>query len=172
MTSTSFPASVVVVGGGASGIILAAHLMRHDPPPRVTVIERRPVVGQGIAYSTPLPDHVLNVGAFGMSALADEPKHFVEWLEARDLADPRGAPFYAPRYLYGSILKELSEQLRRQGMTVLSGEIVGLRVTAAGVDASLADGVSVLGQIGVLATGHSEQPGSAAGARRSDRVGR
>ncbi len=156
--SGTFPASIVVVGGGASGIILAAHLMRHDPPPRVTVIERRPVLGQGIAYSTPLPEHVLNVGAFGMSALADEPRHFVDWLEARSLADPHGAPFYAPRYLYGRYLNDLSQELRGRGLTVLSGEIVGLSETLAGVEARLADGLSAVGQICVLATGHSEQP--------------
>ena len=152
------PASVVIVGGGASGTILAAHLLRRQRPPPVTIIERRPIIGQGMAYSTPLPNHVLNVSAYGMSALADAPLHFFEWLQARGLANPDAPPFYAPRFLYGDYLRDLSQDLRTRGLNVVPGEIVSLTETPNGVQALLADGVSVVGQIGVLATGHSEGP--------------
>jgi uncharacterized NAD(P)/FAD-binding protein YdhS len=50
---------VIVVGGGASGVLLACHLLR-DPHSSlsVTLIEKRPEVGQGIAFSTAHPDHL------------------------------------------------------------------------------------------------------------------
>ncbi|TGR72982.1 FAD-dependent oxidoreductase, partial [Mesorhizobium sp. M2D.F.Ca.ET.223.01.1.1] len=68
--------SIIIVGGGASGVVLAAHLlMSSNPDLRVTLIEKRPHFGQGMAYSTLLSAHVLNVKASGMSAYADDPTH-------------------------------------------------------------------------------------------------
>ena len=76
--------SIVIVGGGASGVILAAHLLRSTKPGlRVTLIERRPALGQGLAYSTTQPDHLLNVSAMGMSALAYDPEHFLALAAAK-----------------------------------------------------------------------------------------
>jgi uncharacterized NAD(P)/FAD-binding protein YdhS len=44
---------VVVIGGGASGVLLACHLLRNnDDDICVTLIEKRPTVGRGMAYST------------------------------------------------------------------------------------------------------------------------
>jgi len=69
--------AIIIVGGGASGVLLAAHLLS-DPSAdiRVTLIEKRSAFGQGLAYSTTLDDHILNVSALGMSAYADDPEHF------------------------------------------------------------------------------------------------
>src|SRR4026208_2400520 len=100
--------AIVVVGGGASGVLLAAHLLS-DPGAsiRVTLSEKRPAFGQGIAYSTTLDDHVLNVSAFGMSAYADDPEHFWRWLkEGGRVAgdDPR---VYVARHVYAEYLAEI-----------------------------------------------------------------
>ncbi|MGV1013645.1 MAG: FAD/NAD(P)-binding protein, partial [Methyloceanibacter sp.] len=75
---------VVIVGGGASGVLLACHLLR-DPNDavRITLIEKRPVIGRGMAYSTAQPGHLLNVRATNMSAFADDPLHFCRWLAER-----------------------------------------------------------------------------------------
>ncbi len=44
---------VIIVGGGASGVLLACHLLRDgNTNIRVTLIEKRPTVGRGTAYST------------------------------------------------------------------------------------------------------------------------
>ena len=57
------PHVLIVGGGGASGVLMATHLLSHrDVPFRVTLIEGRHAVGQGIAYSTTDPDHLLNSG--------------------------------------------------------------------------------------------------------------
>ena len=74
--------SIIIVGGGASGVVMAAHLLKSaNPDLRVTLIEKRPHFGQGIAYSTLLSAHVLNVSAAGMSAYADDPGNFWRWLQ-------------------------------------------------------------------------------------------
>ena len=72
---------IIVVGGGASGVLLACHLLR-DPNNAisVTLIEKRPAIGRGMAYSTAQPGHLLNVRATNMSAFADDPLHFCRWL--------------------------------------------------------------------------------------------
>ena len=54
----------IIVGGGASGVLLACHLLRNDDDDiRVTLIEKRQVVGRGMAYSTAQPGHLFNVRA-------------------------------------------------------------------------------------------------------------
>src|ERR1700761_2152280 len=76
----------IIVGGGASGVLLAYQLLRRGGAAfRVTVIERRSEVGRGVAYHTGNPDHVLNVRAGNMSALPEDPDHFVRWLAGRDI---------------------------------------------------------------------------------------
>lgn len=93
---------VAIVGGGFSGSLLAINLMRHDGP-RATLVEK----GPGLAYSTPSPDHLLNVRAANMSALPDDPNHFVRWLATHGTS--QGDQF-VPRALYGRYLTELLEQ--------------------------------------------------------------
>src|SRR5690606_2740695 len=87
--------SVAIIGGGFSGALQAINLVRHDGP-KAILIERRPEVGRGIAYSTAPPGHLLNVRAANMSALPDEPDHFLKWL-ARQGYDQTGE--FAPRAL-------------------------------------------------------------------------
>ena len=74
---------VVIIGGGASGVLMAAHLLRAPQgQAQVTIIEGRPMLGCGIAYSTSDPDHLLNTHASSMSAFPDRPDHFRDWLAA------------------------------------------------------------------------------------------
>lgn len=87
------PSSIIIVGGGASGVVMAAHLLKSpNPDLRVTLIEKRPHFGQGIAYSTLLSAHVLNVSAAGMSAYADDPGNFWRWLQGHGLVDQEQTP--------------------------------------------------------------------------------
>jgi uncharacterized NAD(P)/FAD-binding protein YdhS len=59
----------IIVGGGASGVLLAYQLLRLARRTfRVTLIERRPEIGRGLAYHTGNPEHLLNVRAANMSA--------------------------------------------------------------------------------------------------------
>ncbi|WP_192358621.1 FAD-dependent oxidoreductase, partial [Mesorhizobium mediterraneum] len=154
------PNSIIIVGGGASGVVLAAHLLKSpNPDLRVTLIEKRPHFGQGIAYSTLLSAHVLNVSAAGMSAYADDPGNFWRWLLERRLATPEQAPVYAPRSVYARYLKELLDELeaRETGrLRLIREESLSISPTGSGVEVALANGTSVVAHLAVLATGHDE----------------
>ena len=65
---------IVVVGAGAAGTLVATHLAdRHarsgSAPLDIVVVDPAAGLGQGVAYSTTDPRHLLNVPAQGMSAL-------------------------------------------------------------------------------------------------------
>lgn len=94
---------VAIVGGGAAGALTALHLLRPRPgrgsPTDVIVFDRRPLLGRGVAYSTPSSLHVLNVPASQMSAYPGEPDDFVHW-------SGRGAGEFAPRSQFGDYLGE------------------------------------------------------------------
>ncbi|TJV67821.1 MAG: FAD-dependent oxidoreductase [Mesorhizobium sp.] len=158
--------SIIIVGGGASGVVLAAHLlMSSNSDLRVTLIEKRPHFGQGMAYSTLLSAHVLNVQASGMSAYAHDPTHFARWVLEHGFAKPDQGPFYAPRSLYARYLKDLLDDLvereRETGrLRLIAEESLSISPTPAGVEVVLANGTSVVGHLAVLATGHDEQPGA------------
>lgn len=159
--------SIIIVGGGASGVVMAAHLLKStNPDLRVTLIEKRPHFGQGIAYSTLLSAHVLNVSAAGMSAYADDPGNFWRWLQARGLMDAEQTPqtpFYAPRSLYARYLGELLDDLEAREqptgrLRLIHEESLSITPTASGVEVALANGTSVVAHLAILATGHDEQP--------------
>lgn len=97
---------VVIVGGGFSGTIVAYLLaQKSNDPIKITLLDRGPKFGKGIAYSTNDDCHLLNVPAQGMSAIHDNPNHFVNWLKENSLfSDNRS--FY-PRSWYGDYLASL-----------------------------------------------------------------
>ena len=70
---------VAIVGGGFSGTMVAANLARKGIDS--VLIESAGRAGQGVAYSTREPAHVLNVRAEVMSAWADDLEHFVRVAE-------------------------------------------------------------------------------------------
>jgi uncharacterized NAD(P)/FAD-binding protein YdhS len=100
---------VAVVGGGFSGAMVAAQLLRRAGGPlRVALIERRPPPGRGVAYSTLVASHLLNIPAAEMSAWSGEPDNFARWVQSRGvqaLAEAEGAT-YVPRGVYGAYVGE------------------------------------------------------------------
>ena len=85
---------IAIVGAGFSGSLQAINLLRHGGP-RATLIERAVKPGLGLAYGAAHASHLLNVRASNMSALPDQPDHFVRWLEARGVANASAA--FVPR---------------------------------------------------------------------------
>jgi uncharacterized NAD(P)/FAD-binding protein YdhS len=159
---------VLIVGGGFSGTLLAINLLRHDGP-RATLVERRGTqVARGVAYSAAHPDHLLNVRAGNMSALPDEPDHFVRWLEARGLEAQGleaqghgGRTSFASRTTYGSYLRALLDDARARApgrLRIVEGEAAGLVAAGDGVTLTLAGGETggetVWGDTAVLAVGN------------------
>lgn len=100
--------SVCIVGGGFSGTMTAVNLLRNATqsftPIRVVLLERRGALGEGVAYGTADDSHLLNVPAGRMSALPDQPDHFLNFAR-RHLPRATGAD-YLPRRFYGSYVRE------------------------------------------------------------------
>ena len=131
---------VAIVGGGFSGALLAINLLRHDGPRAVLVERREHQVARGVAYSAADPGHLLNVRAGNMSALPDDPDHFVRWLEVRGEG---GRTSFVPRTLYGEYLRAMLDEAcaRAPGrLRLVEGEAVDLLADRNGVCATLATG--------------------------------
>src|SRR5271154_2340780 len=86
--------------------MLAIQLLRRDPQLNVAVVDNGKTPGRGLAFSTHYRFHVLNVPAKKMSALPDDPEHFLNW--ARDHYELRvKGESFLPRTVYGSYLDSL-----------------------------------------------------------------
>jgi uncharacterized NAD(P)/FAD-binding protein YdhS len=153
---------VAVIGGGFSGTMAAIQLARVMPPDQpILLCERGTAFAGGVAYSTALSCHLLNVRAANMSAFASEPTHFETWLAAQPFPEihrtPAGA--FASRAAYGSYLKAiLSAALRsdeRPGqLRLLPDSIIDCERVATGFNLTSASGRCYQAAALVLATGH------------------
>ncbi len=104
--------SIAVIGGGFTGSLLAIHLLRKAPPgTRVHLFDRSGRFGSGLAYGTEHAGHLLNAPAGRMSAFADRPRDFLNWLARRSGQVLAGAVpaegAFVPRHLYGAYLRDL-----------------------------------------------------------------
>jgi uncharacterized NAD(P)/FAD-binding protein YdhS len=102
------PPVIAVIGGGFSGLLTAVHLLRSHPLARVRLVERSLRLGEGRAYGTHQPDHLLNVRAANMSAFADEPRHFLKWLGGAGEGDFVSRARYAD-YLQSLLAAEVQD---------------------------------------------------------------
>lgn len=103
-------ATVAIVGGGYSGALTAVHLLRNQTkaPLTVLLIEPRLQPARGLAYSIWDDSMLLNVPAGNMSALADDPAHFVHYCRALDPSLNGGS--FVSRRMYGDYLESVLAQ--------------------------------------------------------------
>ena len=160
------PPTIAIVGAGFSGSLLAVHLLRHLPPGgRIHLIERDQRFGRGVAYSTGNAGHLLNVRAGNMSAYADRPGHFVEWLQA--LPEAQRAAFgasadagcFASRQLYGDYVQGLIAQSLRDPeaagrLNLVADSVVAVEPGAEDVAITLGVGKRLAVDMAVLAVGN------------------
>src|SRR6201992_1505271 len=122
MTTRKRPSTTIaIIGGGVSGTLTAFHLVRQGMPARVILIDKRPGFGLGLAYSTPSLRHLLNVPAGKISALPDQPDHFLHWLRGNH--DPAATEkTFAPRAVFGRYIQSLlksTSQIEQEVATVV-----------------------------------------------------
>jgi uncharacterized NAD(P)/FAD-binding protein YdhS len=154
--SESDKRAVAIVGGGASGVIMAAHLLRdRSQQVRAIIVEKRNDLGRGLAYSTTLAAHVLNVRASNMSAFADDPGDFARWLQTHGIRSEDFETFFAPRSLYGDYLEQLvTGHLESGRLRFVDEECVDVVKRDDAVELRLANGASEICDLCILATGH------------------
>jgi uncharacterized NAD(P)/FAD-binding protein YdhS len=143
--------TIAIVGGGVSGALTAYHLVHQAAQARVIVVDPRPELGLGLAYSTPSLKHLLNVPTGKISALPDQPDHFLDWLHAH--YDPKmTANDFAPRAIFGRYIQSLltgSQRIEHLQTSVLDCRLDGTRATL-----NLAGGAKLVADAVVLATGN------------------
>jgi uncharacterized NAD(P)/FAD-binding protein YdhS len=158
--------TIAIVGGGFCGTITAVNLVRLSREPlQVRLINDGFPTGRGIAYGTRRGEHLLNVVARNMSALSDQPNHFVDWLRSRsefaELPDAVLRETFVPRRTYGDYLSNLlhwftSNDAGRAHVRVerIQGRAVDVLTRDDGADVLLQDGGIVSADRVLLATGN------------------
>ncbi len=101
---------IAIVGGGFTGTLTLANLLRfgstEECPLHVVLIDRRPAFGEGIAYRSNDPKHLLNVPASQMSAWPENPEDFLNFARTKDTSVTPGA--FLPRRMYGQYFRQTS----------------------------------------------------------------
>jgi hydroxyacylglutathione hydrolase len=152
MTTRKEPSTTIaIIGGGISGTLTALHLVRQGTPARVILIDGRPGFGLGLAYSTPSFRHLLNVPAGKISALPDQPDHFLNWL--RENHDPTATEkTFAPRAVFGRYIQSLLASTSRVEQEIAM--VVDVRLYDPGAVLTLDNGCELRADLVVLATGN------------------
>jgi uncharacterized NAD(P)/FAD-binding protein YdhS len=149
--------NVAIVGGGCSGLLVAANLFRNGFQGRLAVIEPRARLGAGLAYSTAFIQHLLNVPAGKMSALPEQPSHFLDWLRTNHWPDAKPDSL-APRRLYGEYLQDVLKQALRPSdasrLSHIRAEAIEASADGTGARLALSDGMTVRAEKVVLALGN------------------
>lgn len=150
---------VGIIGGGAAGTLTATYLLieaaRTGRSCDVVVIDPRPTLGRGQAYSSPQSHHVLNAPAGRMSAFPDVPDSFVSWVRANRRPDVEPADF-VPRAWYGEYLAATLDEIADSSparVIHLRDSVVGLCRRAGHLDLTLSASVLPV-DAAVLAVGN------------------
>ncbi len=145
---------VAIVGAGFSGTMLALNLLEQADV-EVLLIERdRHRMGAGVAYSSSENSHLLNVRAGNMSAFADRPDHFCDWLAARGLGCDAA---FVTRATYGRYLREaLADAMERYGrrLKLVDDEVLDIEERGGQVTLGLVNGGLIEADRAVLAIGN------------------
>ena len=153
--------TVTVVGGGFSGTLVAAHLVERASALgralHVVLIDRQAAYGEGAAYRTADPRHLLNVPASNMSAWPDRPDHFHEWVSAK--LGPIDRSDFVPRRRYGEYVREQLQDVAARASEGVSAEIrrdvtTAIRMRARGGWTIECERGSIESDAVVIATGH------------------
>lgn len=157
---------IVIIGGGFSGTIAAVNLGRLSKVPlHICVVDNNRGACRGIAYNTRTASHLLNVVARNMSALADQPNHFVEWLATRaDYMDEPVASLrerFMPRRVYGEYLHSLFQwtsalltEEKEVRFEHLNDQAEQITVDGQNIGVSLAGGRTIIADKVILALGN------------------
>jgi len=137
-------AAVAIVGAGFSGTMVAAHLARRGIPS--ILIEPRDAAGQGTAFSTRDPAHLLNVPAGNMSAWPERPDDFSDRAGSREC--------FAERRLFGSYLREILGEALENGASVVPDRAVAATREGSSWTLALEGGGRVEADALVLAIGN------------------
>ena len=159
------PCDLAIVGDGAAAALLAIRALAQARPGSRIVLVGPGEPGAGIAYATDDPGHCLNVPAGKMSALAEVPGDFVDFLRRAGLADDLPgdalAGRYVPRGWYARYLQARLQQAIAASVaawTQLRQRAIGLAGQPGAWQLLLDDGRALEAGRVVLAVGNALRP--------------
>jgi uncharacterized NAD(P)/FAD-binding protein YdhS len=156
---------IVVIGGGFSGAFCAAELAEKTlGPVAITVVEPRPILGAGVAYSASDPSHRINVPAARMTIFPDNPADFDHWVRQNEALedDPeaiwQNEHAYPRRAVFGRYISELvaGRGSARADVTIKHVQDSAVSVTSRyrGYSVALAQGGELAADVVVISTSH------------------
>jgi uncharacterized NAD(P)/FAD-binding protein YdhS len=155
--------SIAIIGAGFCGTMAAVHLLRAKSPTplHITLINRPQKNAQtqglarGLAYGTNSATHLLNVPAGRMSAFADQPNDFLNFLHANQI-DADGASFVARRHYGAYLQKTLDDAVAASHhiFEVRHQTVHAIEVTGARHQLDVGDGETIYADRVVLALGN------------------
>jgi uncharacterized NAD(P)/FAD-binding protein YdhS len=156
-TSTSKKHTIAIIGGGFSGTITAVNLLRNigSSDLKVILIEQEPIIGRGLAYRYNDDNLLLNVPAGNMSALVDQPNHFVHYCQNIDPS--LNSKSFISRRLYGEYLQDMLAEAEKHHPTILekvNGLVIALNPVAKKFHLKLANHNTLEADKIVMALGH------------------
>ena len=154
---------ITIIGGGASGTLLALNLLRYEGEERleVNLVEKRPHIGLGVAFSTEHDVHLLNVPAAKMGAYADDVEHFHRWLNENGAE--HSPTTFAPRRIFGEYLQtQLAEadatKAENVALNIFDDEAVDVKIEDGKANVQLASGDHIYSEKVALAFGNFLPP--------------
>ena len=147
--------TIVIIGGGFSGTLTAIQLLKKSKDVKVILINSSLPLAKGIAYSTNLPEHLLNVPAGKMSPFSDQPEHFVNWLNEQNYAGENLTESFLPRLIYGKYLVEILKSFKSlEQLEQIEEKAVDIQKVSDSYIVRLKSGESVVANQIVLALGN------------------
>jgi len=154
---------VTIIGGGASGTLLALNLLKHNGDGRleINLIEKRPHIGRGVAFSTQEDAHLLNVPAAKMGAYGDDVEHFHRWLNENGMEYAPAA--FIPRRIFGEYIREELEEANKNKadtveLNIFDDEAVDIQFEDSKASVHLASGDHIYSEKVALAFGNFLPP--------------
>ena len=150
---------VLIIGGGFSGMMIAVNLLMEDTNVLITIVNDTYKPALGAAYSTKNNVHLLNVPAGKMSAFANKPSDFIDWLKSKKeyaylLTDTIENEFI-PRTIYGTYLAEIVEKYKSHPkINWINGTACDIKITNQGYDVVLKNNDTYSGDFLILASGN------------------
>jgi uncharacterized NAD(P)/FAD-binding protein YdhS len=153
--------TVAIIGAGFSGTLTAVNLLRQAGRKnlKILLLDSATEFCRGKAYSACDSDMLLNVPAGNMSALRDQPNHFLDY--CKTINGDYHAGSFVSRHIYGSYLQfTLAEAEKNSGCVVqkINKEVVSLRannqkIILELIDQEIDEGILEADQV-ILALGH------------------
>lgn len=165
---------IAIAGAGFCGLMTLYHMVAQARGPlRIAIVDPE-AFGRGLAYTTTNVHHLLNVRAKGMSALPEQPAHFLDWLngdKGREQAQALGLAAattwqpddFAPRALYARYLLCLRDEAlamaaaKKIDVTYHQAEVEDIARTGASYELRLSGGASLRATRVLLALGNLPQ---------------